>query len=471
MNHDQTVTRGVRRLVAVLAGLLVGLAGCGGGGGGSAAPAPAVCTVAIQKQDVFDIMQQVYFWNDEPEQQNKYQTIDLADFATQNELLAQLRFRPFEFDRGFSFITTIEADQQFFGEGQFVTYGFTSRFVNPPSNDDLRLTQVFVGSPADQAGLMRGYRILEIDGRTIAEINQAEGVGAALGPSEEGVSRTFRVQDMAGNQFEVTVTQELITIDPVPDVPMRILDVNGVPVGYIDFKTFISTADPKLDDLFAQFRAQAVANVVVDLRYNGGGLVSTTERFADLLVGAMANNQIFSRTLFNSDRASNNSERRFQQLANSLTTLERVVFITTRGSASASELLINGLAPYTVVALMGDRTFGKPVGQSAFDYCNDEFRLRPVTFEIVNANNEGGYFSGLPQPGSSIAALCQAPDDLNFAQGDPNEASLAAALTYIDTGACPPAPLLQKLGPGVGFHEDLPLPAAPTHAQRYLGAF
>ena len=185
----------------------------------------------------------------------------------------------------------------------------------------------------------------------------------------------------------------------------------------------------------------------------------------------MANNQVFSRTLYNSARSANNSVTRFQALAQSLPVLERVVFITTRGAGSASELLPNGLAPFTVVALAGESTAGKPVGQSAFDYCNDTLRLRAVTFEIVNANNEGGYFDGLPQPGSSIADLCAAPDDLNFALGDPNEASLAAALAFIDTGACPAAPAVQKLGPGVGFHEPLPLPPDATLEQRYLEAF
>ena len=148
-----------------------------------------------------------------------------------------------------------------------------------------------------------------------------------------------------------------------------------------------------------------------------------------------------------------------------------MVFITTSRSGSASELLPNGLAPHTVVALAGAPTFGKPVGQSAFDYCNGTFRLRAVTFELVNANNEGQFFNGLPQPGSSIADLCAAPDDINFALGDPNEASLAAALAFIDTGVCPPAPAVQKLGDGLGFHQPVPLPDKPSLEQVYLEAF
>jgi carboxyl-terminal processing protease len=459
------------RAPALLATCALLLSACGGGGGGGE-PAPvAVCSADIQKQAVLDVMEGWYLWNDEPEQQNKYAGLNLASYSSADDLLSFLRYRPFEFDRGFSFITTVEADQSFFAEGEFLGFGFSSRFVNPPSNDDLRVIRVFEDSPADQAGIARGYRVLAIDGRSIAEINAAEGVNEALGPQEAGVSRTFRLRDLAGAEFEASVTKAVFNIDPVPDVPSRIIDVNGTPVGYINFITFISTAESQLAELFDQFRAQNVANIVIDVRYNGGGRLDTTEYFANLLAGAVANTQVFSRIRYNSARSANDSTLRFQALAQSLPVLERVVFITTGGSASASELLPNGLAPFTVVALAGEPTFGKPVGQGAFDYCNDTYRLRAVTFEIVNANDEGGYFDGLPQPGSSIADLCAAPDDLNFALGDPGEASLAAALAFIDTGACPAAPAVQKLRPGVGFHEPLPLPTDATLEQRYLEAF
>ena len=460
------------RLLSLLVGLLIALAGCGGGGGGGGNPVATGCPPDVQKQSVLDIMQDWYFWNDDPQQQAKYQGLNLTSFATADELLSQLRFRPFEFDRGFSFITTVEADEQFLAEGEFLGFGFGSRYVNPPANDDLRITQTFVGSPAETAGFRRGYRILSVDGRTIAEINQAEGLTEAFGPREEGIERTFRLRDLVGAEFEVVVTKALFNIDPVPDVPARVIDRNGRPVGYVNFLTFVSTADAELDGLFSQFRNQNVADLVIDLRYNGGGLVSTAERLADLIGGAVVGNQLFSQTRYNSARSSNNTSRRFQSLSQSLPLLQRVVFITSGGSASASELVPNGLAPHLVVALAGARTFGKPVGQSAFDYCNGQFRLRAVSFELLNANDEGGFFNGLPQPGSSIAALCEAPDDLDFPLGDPNEASLAAALSYIDTLACPPAPLaVEKFRPGLGFHEDIPLPTHAAPEQRYAGAF
>ena len=101
--------------------------------------------------------------------------------------------------------------------------------------------------------------------------------------------------------------------------------------------------------------------------------------------------------------------------------------ITTRSSASASELIINALRPYMPVTVVGDTTYGKPVGQYSFNFCDKV--LVPVSFSLKNVNNEGDFFNG-------IAADCAAPDDITHQLGDPAEASYAEALTVIRTGAC-----------------------------------
>jgi hypothetical protein len=146
-------------------------------------------------------------------------------------------------------------------------------------------------------------------------------------------------------------------------------------------------------------------------------------------------------------------------------TLEKIVFITSQGSASASELVINSLEPYfsdIELALVGSRTFGKPVGQFAFDFCDESFRLRAVTFRSVNANGQGDYFNGLPVD-------CAAADDIFNPLGDPNEASLAAALEYMGTGSC-----LVSAAPGFGISRSAPVArpvTGPTLAQQFAGAF
>jgi C-terminal processing protease CtpA/Prc len=412
-------------LVVVPAILVIGCGGGGGGGGGSTVVAtPAPCSAEGQTLTVLERMQDIYFWNDEPAQQTKYQGIDVADFADPDALLDFLRYRPDEFDRGFTFLTTVESETQFFGAGIFVGFGFSFDLL---PGDELRIRQVFAGSPAEVAGFSRGFRILEIDGRSITEIEATEGLDEAFGPPELGLSLSFLIEDLNMAQFSTVATKAEVTIDPVPQ--FRVIAAGAKKIGYFEFRTFI---DPSIDALlqaFAEFTAQDATDVIVDLRYNGGGLVSVAEFLASLLAGPsnVGTSNILTKTIFNQANSDLNESSTITSKSNSID-LDSIVFITTGASASASELVINSLEPYIDVALIGSRTFGKPVGQVASDFCDQ--RLRAVAFETVNANDEGQYFDGL-------AVDCNAADDLNFAIGDPAEASLAAAITYVNTGACP----------------------------------
>jgi carboxyl-terminal processing protease len=417
----------MRQLVVILSALLV--AACS-----SDDNAPvAECSIEGQKQFVLDNMRAWYFWND-----LLPADVDISQFATPEDLLAFLTtFSPdLTPDDGidnpvdrFSFINTAAADQAFFGEGRFEGFGFSSRFV---AENDLRLTRVFFDSPANRAGLARGQQIVALNGRTIAEVQAAEGVNAVfdLSPLE------FTMRPVGGNpdgsdDFTTTIAQDIVTIDPVPQARI-ITDPAGVrpPVGYMELATFISTADAEMDTVFADFRAQGVNDVILDLRYNGGGLVSTSELLGDFLGGDVAENLVYSKTVFNELRAAaNNTTEFFERRGNSMS-LVRLVVIASGSTASASELVINGMGPHVEVTIIGNDTFGKPVGQVGLEFC--EKILRPTAFQTLNANDFGDYFFGLP-------ADCAAPDDLNVAVGADNDPNVEAALTYLDTGGCPAA--------------------------------
>lgn len=204
--------------------------------------------------------------------------------------------------------------------------------------------------------------------------------------------------------------------------------------------------------------------MIIDLRYNGGGLVSVAEVLASLLAGPVNVDMEFSTTIFNSAHVMENKTTVFQMEANALP-LSKIVFITSEGSASASELVINGLKPYfsdTALAQVGSPTYGKPVGQFGFDFCNNDFRLRAVTFKSINADDEGDYFNGL-------SVDCPAADDLLNPLGDANEASLAEALAFVETGAC-------SIAAAPGFTISSAKARArpvtgPGLAQQYAGAF
>jgi len=411
----------MRKFIVTLSAMLV--AACSSSDGSN-----DVCSIEAQNQFVLDNMRAWYFWNDLLPAQ-----VDISQFATPDDLLAFLTtFSPdLTPDDGidnpvdrFSFINTAAADQAFFEEGEFEGFGFSSRFV---AENDLRLSRVFFDSPANRAGLARGQQIIALNGRTIAEIEANEGVSAVLDLSP----LEFTMREMDGTEFTVEITQDIVTIDPVPQSRI-IVDPSGVrpPVGYMELATFISTADAKMDTVFADFRAQGVNDVILDLRYNGGGLVSTSELLGDLLGGDVAENLVYSNTVFNELRApANNSTEFFERRGNSMS-LVRLVVIASRNTASASELVINGMDPHVEVAIVGDDTFGKPVGQVGLQFC--EKILRPTAFQTLNADDFGDYFFGLPVD-------CAAPDDLDVAVGADNDPNIEAALSYLDTGGCPAA--------------------------------
>jgi hypothetical protein len=206
-----------------------------------------------------------------------------------------------------------------------------------------------------------------------------------------------------------------------------IVDVDGRKVGYLFFRNFVEPSMAALTDAFTALKAAGATDLVLDLRYNGGGRVDVAVHLASLIGGARTNGQVMLNYVHN-DKIGPilNKSTRFDNPEQALN-LQRLVVITTRGSASASELVINSLRPYIPVTIIGDTTYGKPVGQYGLRFC-DKY-LYPVAFSIKNANNEGDFFDGL-------AADCTAADDYTHQLGDSSEASLAEALTFIRTGAC-----------------------------------
>lgn len=366
------------------------------------------CSIDGQKQFVLDAMRDVYYWNDVlPE------SVDVSAHATPEDLLEFLiSFQPLD---DFSYIDLAASDAQFFGEGQYEGFGFSSRFE---AADDLRFLRVFSSSPAATAGFQRGQRISMINGRTIADIEANEGVGALFAlPTLE-----FTIDNAA----PITVNQGLVTIDPLPQYEVIALP-GGTNIGYLELVTFIGTADDALNDAFADFRQANVTDIILDLRYNGGGLVSTTELLGNYLGAAVATDPVFSKTLFNANNAFFNRIAFFQTLTESIN-LSRLVVIATDRTASASELITNSMESHVDVSVVGSVTRGKPVGQLGIAFCDKI--LRPTSFETVNADDEGGYFDGLPVD-------CPAPDDVQIPIGDPADPNIVTAKFLLENGACP----------------------------------
>ena len=375
------------------------------------------CSALSQTTFVRDTLDELYYWY------RNLPDVDPARAATPEAFLDAVRFRPL--DRTFSYVTSRAANDAFFSDSQFIGLGVTTS----QAGGELRVLQVFEGSPAAEAGLDRGTRIDTVDGVRAADLIAAGTLDAALGPAQDGLAVTLGFDTRGGERRTATLRKRTVAI---PTVSLtRVFEVDGRRVGYLFFRNFVRPSVQALDTAFDALAVARVDELVLDLRYNGGGLVDVAVHLASLVAGGGHADAVFAESRHNDRNRRLNETLRFTAPAGALA-LSRLVVITTRASASASELVINGLRPFMPVVVVGDRTYGKPVGQYLLPFCDKV--LAPVSFAMVNAAGDGDYFDGLP-------VTCAAADDTTHDLGDPAEASLREALRYVASGECSPAPV------------------------------
>lgn len=444
-----------RQRFAYALSVLALLSGCGGGGGGSngtsvissgptpsatptpsPSPTPASCSLRSRQDWALATLQEWYLF---PE--TLPTNVNPASFSTVGDYIDALTAtaRSQNRDRFFTFLASIADENAFLNSGS--SAGFGVRLTLDQSGTRLFVAEAFEGAPALAAGIDRGTEILAIGTtssnlQTVASLAAIGGnaINDALGPSTAGTTRFLQIRDGAGTRT-ISVTKSDFSLTPVSSrYGAQIINDGGRQVGYLNLRTFISTADPALRTAFANFRAQGITNIIVDLRYNGGGLVSTAELLGDLLGANRTSSEVFSFTAFRPEKSSNNSTKFFSAQSQSIAPT-RIAFIGTRGTASASELTINAITPYlhSNSALIGTNTFGKPVGQIAIDRAACDDRLRVVAFATQNASRQGDYYNGLA---GFVEASCQASDDLARPLGDPMEASTRQALNFLAGQSC-----------------------------------
>jgi len=459
-----------------------------GGGGGGSTPTPTGTTCSLQSRQnwAFDQINEWYLFPETlPGSLSPTPYVSVQDYIDALTATARNQGR----DRFFTYITSIAEENAFLNSG--ATAGFGIRLSYDSNASRVYILDAFEGAPALAAGLDRGAELLAIGTsssnlETVTSLFAQGGAGAvssALGPSTAGTSRVLRFRNAAGVETTTTVSKADYDIQPVsPRYGVQIIDNGGTMTGYINLRTFIDSAEQQLRDAFLQFRNAGVTELVIDLRYNGGGLVRTAELFADLLGRDRFTNQVQGVTRFRASKSANNETRNFQTQAQSIAPT-RIAFITTGGSASASELVINAMIPYhdANMALVGSNTFGKPVGQIGLDRSACDDRIRIIAFATENADGNANYFSGLA---SSLTNSCQAADDISLPLGDPAEASTARALGFLAGAACTPiAGVLQGATSSattaasaqrvpLSLPRELLIPARPTPAQREVpGSF
>jgi carboxyl-terminal processing protease len=325
-------------------------------------------------------------------------------------------------------------------------YGAQWVLLNRTPPRSLVVADVEPGSPADAAGITRGTTVQTIDGVDLANGNDVDTLNRGLFPDALGQAHTFTITDRGATTTRVvTLTSASITSVPVKNV--RTLPAPYDKVGYMVFNDHIQTSEKGLSDGITQLRNAGVTDLVLDLRYNGGGYLVIAAQLAYMIAGSeRSSGKIFEREKFNDkhdgvdDGLGFFTTTYFMNRGQPLPTLglSRVFVLTGSGTCSASEAVMNGLAGVDVeVIQIGTTTCGKPYGFFPEDNCGTTFFA--IQFQGVNNKGFGDYADGFA-PGGLLHG-CVVPDDFTHALGDPAERRLAAALSYRTNGTCPTARL------------------------------
>jgi len=350
-------------------------------------------------------------------------------------------------------------------------YGATWALLSAAPPREIVVAYTEPNSPAtnEVPEIRRGARVLTIDGEDVAFGNDVDTLNDGLFPTGPNQVHTFEILDLGEtNSRVVELTSASITSDPVQNVGF--VDTPTGRIGYMLFNSHILTAENGLVDAVNQLNAFAIDDLVLDIRYNGGGFLFIASQLAYMIGGPQQiAGQQFETLQFNDKHPITNpvtgeplqptpffditTDNQPLPVLNLPT--RRVYVLTGPGTCSASESVMNSLRGVDVeVIQIGSTTCGKPYGFYPTDNCGTTYFT--IQFRGVNAKDFGDYTDGFsPQNTTSDAGTvipgCSVGDDFSSQLGDPLEARFAAAIDYRDTGMCPAAtgignPGLSKLG-------------------------
>jgi C-terminal processing protease CtpA/Prc len=327
----------------------------------------------------------------------------------------------------FSRSESTESFNRFYGEGSTLGHGVSvaGLEVSGQPAAPLYVRHVEPLSPAAALGVQRGDEVLAIDGRSAYDLIASNDF-SVLTADVVGEQMTLELR-RNGVPRTVTVSAAVYTLTPVSGTAV-LTTVAGRRLGYVAVKDMIGQALAPMETAFARLKAERIDDFVLDLRYNGGGLVSTGGTLASYVAGALAGDRRYATLLYNDKQTDSNQTFRFSTPTSALG-LPRVVVLMGRRTCSASEQVINGLRGVGIdVVAIGETSCGKPLGSLPIDACGRTYSA--INFESVNDRNEGRYFDGFD-------ATCPVAEDFTAAQGSTADPLMAAAMHFADHGDCP----------------------------------
>ncbi|MFO7606166.1 MAG: S41 family peptidase [Desulfurivibrionaceae bacterium] len=361
----------------------------------------------------------------------------------------------------FHFTYPTEEWEQLSQSGVSAGYGAEWAIIKAIPPREVRVAFTEPGSPATSVSIARGTEILKVDNVDVVNANDQASIdmlNAAFFPAEANETHTFVVRDLGSDVTRtVTMTSTLITSTPVQNV--RTIATAAGTVGYILFNSHIATAEEGLIAAVTELSVAGISDLVLDLRYNGGGLLAIASQLAYMIAGPTATSgKTFENMVFNDKHPASDpvtgsplSPTPFYDTSvgfsvpegQALPTLNlnRVFILSQGGTCSASEAIINGLRGIDVeVVLIGSTTCGKPYGFYPTPNCGTTY----FTIQLKGENNKGyGDYTDGFKPYNTVGTIgeavpgCSVADDFLHLLGDNDEGQLAAALNYRDTSLCP----------------------------------
>lgn len=416
---------------------------------------------------IFDAMDEIYLYEaDVPEFKNNYfsSNEEKLDYLESFNDPVKLYYSLVADHDQFSFMTEdYVALEKLLTEGVSGTTGMDYGLKTFSNDFDVfgYVRYVIKGSPAEEAGVKRGDFFTEIDGTKLNRNNYQQLLGQA--------SYSLQIAELIDNT--ITPTDKVVELSKVemaedPIHTHSIIEVEGKKIGYLLYNSFTPNFDAQLNSIFGEFKTNNVTDLILDLRYNGGGNVETAIDLASMITGQF-NEQIILKYQYNKKYQTYfeqykpedliikfNDKIRTGEATNSLN-FTKVYVLTTRSSASASELVIHALKPYIEVVQIGGNTRGKfQASATLYDspnlsYKNDDgevhvnpnhnYAIQPLIVKYANKNDESDFVEGLFPD-------VEASEDLGNlgTLGDPAEPLLKAAINTVMGMAPEPATAIQK---------------------------
>ncbi len=398
-------------------------------------------------------------------------------FSSPENLFESLLFDQGNTDRFSWFIEDyVEQQKQF--QGVSVSTGIR-RSVPIGAGDGkviIYVQHVSKGSPADISGIKRGDIINAIDDILMDESNYAQVINKLYSGETIKVSTAIESNGVLTKVNDFTITPVEIADDPVY-LTKVFDDVNGKKVGYIVYNGFRSSYNDELNAAFGTLKSEGVTELILDLRINGGGSVATSSYLASMIYENASTSEAFAELRFNSNHTNENGKYYFKdelnvydvqgvktgaESINRINGINQLYVLTSGSTASASEMIINGLKPFMPVKLIGMTTYGKNVGSiTLYDSPGSDFTnsgsadsshlnaMQPIVFQIYNKLGQSDYTNGFT-PDIEVEEWRSWRNILPF--GDENEEMLKTALDDIK-GITSKQPF--KIGNDIKLQEDL----------------